>query len=188
VSEKCHPKPIESVPKEGINARIHRPTGRSTGTSCQATRGHSPWPATSPTQRLIGGTTPGAAQSHPGALGVNHQLGSRSEGTGSPRNRDVDSARSRVGRQSQFTLITSNPTEVSGHSSSSMKTRKVCVLITTTCTSIRISRRQLHVEPTEPPFPNQSLNPRVRPTFKWSPHFRKFKHPLGEFAEAKVEP
>jgi hypothetical protein len=110
---------------------------------------------------------------------VNHQLGSRSEGTGSPRNRDVNSARSRVGRQSQFTLITSNPTEVSGHSSSSMTTRKVCVLITTTCTSIRISRRQLHVEPTEPPFPNQSLNPRVRPTFRWSPHFRNSKHPGG---------
>jgi len=80
-----------------------------------------------------GDTTP-AGQNRPGACGANHQFGSRSEGTRSPRNHCVDTVKLRVEPWPQATLATSIRTSVSGYSSGT-KIPKACAFITTTCTS-----------------------------------------------------
>jgi hypothetical protein len=88
---------------------------------------------------LVHGSTTRAEQTRPGARGANNQFGSRSEGTGSPRNRCVGTVRLRVELWLQATSITSIHTAVSGYSSSNMRTPKACAPTTTTCTNNRPS-------------------------------------------------
>ena len=70
------------------------------------------------------------SETHPGARGA-----SRSEGTGSPRNRCVGSVQLRVELRLQVTSTTSIRIAVSGRSSSNIRIPKAYALTTTTCTS-----------------------------------------------------
>jgi hypothetical protein len=94
---------------------------------------------------LVHGITPLAERSRSGARGVSHQFGSRSEGTGSPRNRGAGSVQLRVELQLQATSFTSILTSVSGYSFSNTRIPKACALTTTTCIS---NKRSAAIPPT----------------------------------------
>jgi len=84
---------------------------------------------------LVHGNTALPERTRPGACGANHQFGSRSEGTGSPRNRCVGSVQLRVELHLQATSTTSIRIAVSGRSSSNIRIPKAYALTTTTGTS-----------------------------------------------------
>jgi hypothetical protein len=95
------------------------------GRSCRITTLHS--------QLILGhGNTISAEWTCPGVRGANHQFGSRSEGTGSPRNRSAVSVQLRVEPWLQAALITSIRIAVNGYSSSNTRILKACALTTTT--------------------------------------------------------
>ena len=70
-------------------------------------------------------------------LGPGHLFGNRSEGTGSPRNPSAENVRLRVGPYPRTTLITSNPTVVSGRFTCNTRTPKAYVFTTTTRIGIK---------------------------------------------------
>ena len=91
-----------------------------------------------------------------GSLGTGHPFGRRSEGTGLPRNRSAENVRSRVGPYPRTTLITSNPTEVSGRFSCNTRTLKAYVVITTT--RIGIKRDASKRSSSQNPVPDRQVN------------------------------
>jgi hypothetical protein len=84
---------------------------------------------------LVRGNTTRPERTRPGDRGANHQFGSRSEGTGSPRNRCVGSVRLKVELWLQATWITSIRIAVSGYCFSNMRIPRAYALTTTTGTN-----------------------------------------------------
>jgi hypothetical protein len=85
----------------------------------------------------IGLTPIHAGWSNLGSLGTSHPFGRRSEGTDLPRNRGAENVRLRVGLYSRTTLITSNPTVVSGGFSCNTRIPKAYVFTTTTRAGVK---------------------------------------------------